>query len=569
MVGCSVLTQGVTRMAGWDTVFMAAALGGGWDSLWSQQARNDTLCTLALSLFVSLSCSWLGCFLILQGQALLGDALSHTVLLGLVLAVLWTGSMGSGTLLLAAVFTAVVTALMIQLVSRASRVKEDAATGIVFTTLFALGVVLLSSLAPRLHLDAQHALYGNLDFVAVGERVSLLGLGVPLAVWQMGAVCLVLFGLLLVCYRPLLITGFDPALARSMGLAVPLVQGGFLVALATTVVGAFSSVGAILVVGLLTAPPATGFLLSRRLPGMLLWSSLAGVVASVVGLHLADWLDVTTAPTMVVVACALFGLAFLAAPDSGVLWKFLRRGRLWMRTGQENLVRLLLKMQSRSPDSTPRSDELSKELGRSRLSLALWVAQLRWKGWIARVGARGVVLTQRGAEEARRLDRAHRLWEAYLVQHVGLPLDHVHPSAEELEHLLDDALLARLDDVLGHPETDPHGSQIPRIPSDPGQPGRFPLSQLRVGDCGILVGLETANELSSSGSIPSEAAQIAGLSLELGGRLQVTERDGEQETWIVRFANGREVVIPHPLADLLAVELDDGCSGGDSRLAPE
>jgi len=123
-------------------------LGGTREGLWSKTVRYDTLCILALSLFVSLSCSWLGCFLILQGQALLGDALSHTVLLGLVLAVLWTGSMGSGTLLLAAVFTAVLTALMIQLVSRGSRVKNDAATGIVFTTLFALGVVLLSSFVP-------------------------------------------------------------------------------------------------------------------------------------------------------------------------------------------------------------------------------------------------------------------------------------------------------------------------------------------------------------------------------------------------------------------------------------
>lgn len=551
-----LLTQGMTVTTGSYGGSLAAALGGAQEGLWSKPVRYDTLCILALSLFVSLSCSWLGCFLILQGQALLGDALSHTVLLGLVLAVLWTGSLGSGTLLLAAVFTAVLTALMIQLVSRGSRVKEDAATGIVFTTLFALGVVLLSSFVPRLHLDVQHSLYGNLDFVPLEEKFSLLGFGIPLALWQMGGVCLVLFGLLLTCYRPLLVTGFDPQLARSMGLSVPLVKVGFLVALAITVVGAFSSVGAILVVGLLTAPPATGFLLSRRLPGMLWWSSVAGGVSAVVGLHLAYWLNVTTASTIVVVACAQFGLAFLWAPDSGAVWRILRRGRLRLRTRQENLVRLLLKIQSRSADFSSRPKELAAELGCSRLAVALWLVQLRWKGWMTRDDARGMRLTPRGMEEARRLDRAHRLWEAYLVQQVGLPLDHVHPSAEELEHLLDDALLARLDDVLGHPETDPHGSQIPRIPSDPGQPGRFPLSQLRVRDGGVLVGLETATEQASSGWNPSLAERIAGLSLELGGRLQVTQRDSAQETWTARFANGREIVIPHELADLLVVELD-------------
>jgi manganese/zinc/iron transport system permease protein len=556
MAGDWSMMGGMGSLSGHRCGSLALALGGIWVDLWSEGARYDTLCTLALSLFVALACSWLGCFMILQGQSLLGDALSHTVLLGLVLAVLWTGGLGSGTLLLAAVITAVVTALMIQWVSRTSRVKEDAATGIVFTTLFALGVVLLSSLAPRLHIDAQHSLYGNLEFAAVGEKLSVVGLSIPLAVWQMGWVCLVLFGLLLACYRPLLVAGFDPQLARSMGLSVPLVQGGLLAALSITVVGAFSSVGAILVVGLLVAPPATGFLLSRRLPGMLFWSSVTGVVAAVVGLHLAYWLDVTTAATMVVVACVLFGLAFLLAPESGLFWKILRRGRLRLLTRQENLVRLLLKMQSRAKDFTPRPRELSDELGCSQVSMALSLVQLRWKGWIAG-GVRGVRLTPRGVEEARRLDRAHRLWEAYLVQHVGLPLDHVHPSAEELEHLLDEALLARLEDVLGHPETDPHGAQIPRIPSDPGQPGRFPLSQLRVGDRGCLVGLATAPDQSQPGLNASQAAQIAGLRLELGVGLQVTDRDSEKETWTVRFTNGRQIVIPHHLADVVVVELDD------------
>jgi ABC-type Mn2+/Zn2+ transport system permease subunit/Mn-dependent DtxR family transcriptional regulator len=549
-------TRGLTLLSGPHGCVLAASLGGGWGDLWSESARYDTLCTLALSLFVSLSCSWLGCFLILQGQALLGDALSHTVLLGLVLAALWTGGLGSGTLLLAAVITALVTSLMIQVVSRTSRVKEDAATGIVFTSLFALGVVLLSSVAPRLHLDAQHALYGNLEFVAVGEKLSVMGFSIPIAVCQMGFVCLVLFGFLLTCYRPLLVAGFDPQLARSMGLSVHLVQGGLLAALSTTVVGAFSSVGAILVVGLLIAPPATGFLLSRRLPGMLFWSSLSGVLAAVVGLHLAYWLDVTTAATMVVVACALFGLAFLWAPESGVFWKVLRRGRLRLRMGQENLVRLLLRMQCRSTDSTPSPHELCVELGCSRLSLSLWLAQLRWRGWIAGGAARGVMLTPCGVEEAQRLDRAHRLWEAYLVQHVGLPIDHVHPSAEELEHLLDEPLLARLDDALGHPETDPHGAEIPRIPRNPDQPGRFPLSQLRVGDRGCLVGLETATDQPQDGPNPNWVAQLAELQLELGGGLRVVDRNSEQETWTVQFANGRQNVIPHRLADLLIVELD-------------
>jgi Mn-dependent DtxR family transcriptional regulator len=222
---------------------------------------------------------------------------------------------------------------------------------------------------------------------------------------------------------------------------------------------------------------------------------------------------------------------------------------------QENLVRLLLRIQSRSTDAIPRRADLSKELGGSRIALAIWLTKLRWRGWISGGVEQGVQLTPRGMEEAQRLDRAHRLWEAYLVQHVGLPVDHVHPSAEELEHLLDEALLTRLEDVLGHPETDPHGSQIPRIPRNPGRPGQFPLSQLRVGDQGFLVGLETSDQ-PQNGLNLSWASQIADLQLDLGVGLQVIDRDNEQETWTVQSAKGRRHVIPHHLADLLIVELD-------------
>jgi len=533
----------------------AVAFTGAWSELWSAAARYDTLCTLALAICVALGCAWLGCFMILRGQALLGDALSHTVLLGLVVAVLWTGSLGSGTLLLAALITAVVTAVMIQVVSGTSRVKEDAATGIVFTTLFALGVVLLSTLAPRLHLDAQHALYGNLEFVAVGEKLAILGMLLPMTLVQMAVVCLVLFALLCLFYRPLLVSSFDPQLARSLGLPVRWIHAGLLVAMSATVVGAFSSVGAILVVGLLIAPPATGFLLARRLPGMLAWASVSGILSSIIGFHLAYVWDVTAAGMIVVVACCLFGIAFLGAPGGGLVWKAIRRGRLRLQMSHENLVRTLLKWQVSTRAEPHNVSELAGELGCSPTTLGMLLTQLRWRGWVTNSRDGGLRLTERGVEEASRLDRAHRLWEAYLVHQVGLPLDHVHPSAEELEHLLDEALVARVDDALGHPETDPHGAEIPRLPSSPDQPRLFAMSRLRIGDSGHLVGLTPPVDLPVTSIARENAGVIAALQLDLGAGLSVVDRDIGEETWTIRLANGRTVVIPHELADQLLVEL--------------
>ncbi|RPI85631.1 MAG: metal ABC transporter permease, partial [Planctomycetaceae bacterium] len=312
--------------------------------LWRGAALPDTAWTVLMGGLVSLACAWLGCFLILQGKALLGDAISHTVLLGIVVAALITGSTGSGTMLLAALITGLVTTVLIEGIRGSSRIKDDAATGIVFTGLFALGVLLLSLLASKAHLDPQHALYGQLEFVPSSEKVAVGPVQIPKAVLRMALLCLVLLAGLVAFYKQLLVTTFDPQLAQSLGIRPRIVQSALLAALSLAVVGAFSSVGAVLVVGLLVAPPATAYLLTDRLPRMLAWASLCGVASSLVGYHVACWLEVTAAGTMVCVACLWFTLAFLFAPRDGVVSRSLRHLWLRLRTGHENLARLMLKL---------------------------------------------------------------------------------------------------------------------------------------------------------------------------------------------------------------------------------
>src|SRR4029077_18759117 len=128
---------------------------------------------------------WIGCYLILQGMALVGDAISHTVLLGIVVAILVTGEVAGPAMFGGAAVTGLITTLLIEGLHSTSRIKEDAAIGIVFTSLFALGVVLLSLFVGSAHIDTQHILYGTLDFVTNGRSVSLAGLVVPVAICQM------------------------------------------------------------------------------------------------------------------------------------------------------------------------------------------------------------------------------------------------------------------------------------------------------------------------------------------------------------------------------------------------
>jgi len=518
--------------------------------LWRSPALPDTVITVAMGALVALTCGWLGCFLILQGQAFLGDAISHTVLLGIVLAALVTGTTGGATLLLAALITSLLTAGLIQLLGRSSRVKPDAATGIVFTTLFALGVFLLGTLAGKAHLDAQHTLYGLLEFVSVGPTARLLGLTAPIALWQMLIVCAGLLTGLVLVYPRLLLASFDPALSAALGQRPSWLRASLLAALSLTVVASFSSVGAVLVVGLLVIPPATAFLLCQRLSHMLVVTSILGVVVAVIGYHIAAWLETTAAATMVCVAAFQFAIVFLLAPREGVLARWFRIAFRRIQAAHENLVRLLLRLGAQ-PDGTGQMPlRLAQASGQSvglvrLLAVSLWI-----RGWVSRSQGR-LALTSRGLAEAHRLDRAHRLWEAYLVSQVGVALDHVHPTAEQLEHLLDDLLIARIDDALGHPGIDPHGAPIPRLPISANRPSVFALSRLRVGESGRLVGIAPPVDPVRPGDQPVTGET----DLPLGGTLHVLARDGVEETWTIAFNSGRQVVCSHTLADQLLVDL--------------
>jgi ABC-type Mn2+/Zn2+ transport system permease subunit len=532
---------------------------GGWPAfdwqthvfdLWRFPALPDTLTTVAMGALVALACGWLGCFLILQGQSLLGDAISHTVLLGIVLAALLTGSTSGGSLLLAALLTGVLTAWLIQSLGRVSRIKPDAATGIVFTTLFALGVFLLGTLAGRAHLDPQHTLYGLLEFVSAGPRARFLGISAPVALWQMLAVCGVLLTGLLLTYSRLVLASFDPGLSAALGQRPRLWQAALLGALSLTVVVAFSSVGAVLVVGLLVIPPATAFLLCQRFSHMLVCTSLLGVLAAVVGYHVAAWLETTAAATIVCVASIQFAVVFLLGPREGLVARWVRLTARRVHTAHENLARLLLKLGADSAGSGQPTATLASAAGRSPglvrvLAVSLWI-----RGWATWRGGR-LGLTARGLAEAHRLDRAHRLWEAYLVSQVGVALDHVHPTAEELEHLLDDTLIARIDDALGHPGIDPHGALIPRLPISVNRPTVFALSRLRVGESGRLVGIAPPVDPIRPGDRPV----MGETDLPLGGTVHVLARDSLDETWTIAFTSGRQVVCSHTLADQLLIDL--------------
>jgi manganese/zinc/iron transport system permease protein len=526
---------------------------------WNSSPCHDTALTILMGALVAVACGWIGCYLILQGMALVGDAISHTVLLGIVVAFLFTGEVTGPAMFIGAAVTGLVTTLLIEGLHSTSRIKEDAAIGIVFTSLFALGVVLLSLFAASAHIDTQHVLYGNLEFVTSGPGRRVAGVDVPVAVLQMAFVAAVVLALIVAFYKELLVVSFDPQLAASLGMRPRLVRYGMMAVLSLTVVAAFDSVGAILAVAMLIAPAATAYLLTRRLPMMLLISAGAGALSSLVGFHVAYWLSVSAAGGMVSIACGLFTLAFLFAPEQGLVAAALRRLRLRMRMTQENMIRHMLKLTNGKSDVAVEVGRIAESLQTGRLQLRAAVNALLRRGWVEPVpeSQTELRLTRRGLAQAERLDRAHRLWETFLVEKVGLPSDHVHPTAENVEHLLTEQLVERVDDVLGHPVTDPHGAPIPRSPIADGTPGNYTLSKLRVGDRARVVGMveiSAAAETVPPGFSPS-AAKVAALGLMLGQNVEVIRRDAEPLSWTVALGDGRQCDVPHELADVVLVQL--------------
>lgn len=537
---------------------------------WSGPQLYDTLSTVAMAFLVAAACGWIGCYLILQGMALVGDAISHTVLLGIVVAALVTGHVTGPAMFIGAAVTGLVTTVFIEMLHSTSRIKEDAAIGIVFTSLFALGVVLLSVFAGRAHIDTQHVLYGNLDLVASEPPVAIGRLVMPQPVLQMAVAAALILVLIVAFYKELLVVAFDPQLAASLGMRPRLVRYGMMAALSVTVVGAFDSVGAILVVAMLIAPAATAYLLTRRLPMMFLLSALVGGISALIGYHLSYWMNVSSAGSVVVVTCSLFALAFLFAPEQGLVAAALRRLRLRMRMAQENIVRQVLKASGGRADAAVDSAQLARALATGPLLFRQAIGALRYRGWIesAPERAAAIRLTARGLVQAERLDRAHRLWETYLVEQVGVASDHVHPAAEEVEHLLSEQLVERVDDVLGHPSTDPHGAPIPRSQVPDQSAGTYALSKLRSGDRAHVVGLlkapppaagQPVSAAISDASQPAArsesatAAAVAILGLTLGQAFTVVSQNAETRSWTIDFGDGRPREIPHQLADLVLV----------------
>jgi len=271
---------------------------------------------LLASLMVGVLCAVVGCYVVLRSMAFLGDALAHAIMPGVAIAYLLKGD-----LLIGALVAAILVALGIGWLSRQGTLKEDTAIGILFAGALALGVALISTIQTYA-LDLTHILFGNVLGVSVND------------LWLTALLGVIVLTTIVLLYKEFLVISFDPVLAATLRLPTELLRNVLLILLALTIVVSLQTVGVGLVAAMLVTPGATAYLLTRRLPMMMLIAASIGAFSSIAGLYASFYINVASGAAVVLIATAIFLVAFLLAPRYGVLWQARRTRKEVEQTAQ-------------------------------------------------------------------------------------------------------------------------------------------------------------------------------------------------------------------------------------------
>lgn len=348
---------------------------------------------------VAAACAVPGVFLILRRSALLSDAISHTVLLGIVTGYILLRDINNPLLILFAAGSGVLTVTLSELLLRTRLVKADAAIGLVFPALFSIAVIIITRDFSNVHLDTDAVLLGELAF-APFNRAEILGANLPRGVWVMGAIGLINVALVIIFYKELKLATFDAALSAALGFSPALIHYGLMTMVSVTAVGAFDHVGSILVIALMIAPPSAAYLLTDRLSRMLIISVGIGVASAIAGYWAARALNVNVSGAMATLTGIFFLAALIFAPERGLLARAWARERRKQRFAIEMLLVHLNTHEGTAEAATENSlAHLVSALKWNADFAAKTVSRATASGWIEREQG-ALTLTSAGREYA-------------------------------------------------------------------------------------------------------------------------------------------------------------------------
>lgn len=291
-----------------------------------------------IAIIVAVACSLPGVFLVLRKMSMMSDAITHTILLGIVIAFFITESLTSPFLIIGAAIMGVVTVFLTELLNNTKLVSEDSAIGIVFPLLFSIAIIIISKYAGSVHLDTDSVLLGELAY-APFNRFVIFGKDIgPKAIYSMGTILVVNLIFIIVFFKELKIVTFDPALATILGFAPSLIHYSLMSLVSITAVGAFESVGSILVIAFMVGPPVSAYLLTEDLKIMIVLSALIGSLNGILGYQFAAYFDLSIAGSMALMTGLVFLIVFIFAPKNGLVTILRRRSAQKIEFAEKSLL---------------------------------------------------------------------------------------------------------------------------------------------------------------------------------------------------------------------------------------
>ncbi len=408
------------------------------------------------SMLLGICCGVMGSFIVVRKLALVGDALSHAVLPGVALGFLWNTSKDPVAIFIGATIAGLIGTAAVGAIKHTTKLKEDAALGLVLAAFFSVGICMVTMI--------QRLPTGNksgVDKFLFGQAAALGANDVKLMA-IITVVTLLVIGLF---YKQFLVTSFDAGFARVTGVPVQVMHYTLMLMLAFAVVIALQAVGVVLVSAMLITPAAAAYLLTDRLHRMLILAAIFGMASGAAGAFMSFLgPSLPTGPFMVLGGSAVFGAAFLFAPQHGVIMRWWRRRSRSLRVQRENTLKSIYHVLE-ARDFKPEGVTAKELAEKRRETLEDILGQLRElrRHDLATLqdDEQTVFLTPDGWQRACAIVRNHRLWELYLTNAAQVAADHVHEDAEKIEHVLGEDVVRQLEKRLNYATHDPHGKLIP------------------------------------------------------------------------------------------------------------
>lgn len=315
---------------------------------------------LLVLLVTALATSLLGVFLVLKGQAMTTDAISHTILLGIVIAFFMTNDLRSPLLIIGATVVGLITVYLIELVTASKLMKQDAAIGIVFTALFAVAVILVSRYADDIHLDIDVVLMGQVLFAPL-NRIDILGISLPYALVQLVIILIINALFVVICYKELKVTSFDPIYATAAGFSTTVIYYILMSLVSITAVTAFDAVGSILVISFFVAPAITAYLVVKRLSHMIWLSLIVAAFNSIAGGLLGYFTDISISGSVAAFSLITF-LAVFLFNKNGMIQKLIKSRQQSNEFKTAVILQSFLKSKALSLDEVKNSFKLNDKL---------------------------------------------------------------------------------------------------------------------------------------------------------------------------------------------------------------